>query len=178
MKKMSLTLAKEIKKHLQVFQENIPDLNNGGCGVFACYFAEKMIAVGYDAHIIELHSNTIWDLLMGGINIDSNFLERNNKNIHSAAVAHAMPDSMGVRMDRHFCVKIDDFYFDSENVCQSTSDTVICWGNQMDIIGEVPLKDFEYVSIENRGGLWNDEYNPSQNDSVKELIESSLAFLC
>lgn len=73
-----------------------------------------------------------------------------------------------------------DYYFDSVRVaCKAVNNTVEMYdGDTYDIVGEVPLPDIEYISIENRGnGIWNTEYDTSDNGKVKAFVNKSLSFL-
>lgn len=171
---MTETLAKKINSRISKINEALPDLNHGGCSVFACYFAEKMIAAGFDAKVIELS----WDCWAHS----STTLERfkaNNINMHTAKEKHISPDDLNVKGDSHYCVKIGTYYFDSEVFCQKVGNTVNMYdGDTYNIVGEVALPDIEYISIENRGdGIWNRMYDSDDNSKVKSFIDKSLSFL-
>lgn len=91
-KKMTKALAQKINERISKINEAFPDLNHGGCSVFACYFAEKMIAAGFDAKVIELS----FDCWYHESTTQATF-KANNKIMHNAKKQHANPDELGVR---------------------------------------------------------------------------------
>jgi hypothetical protein len=184
MKKMNEKTAIAIMVQLQKLKYNIRHLNEGGCGVFACYFANTLLAAGYDAKIIQIHRDTptdIFSLLLGGKCEDHGNLhpQENNKNMHIAATKNLNPDICDVKVDTHYCIKVDDFYFESDGFSENHhhGKSITLGGYHYQKISEISIPDFEYISITNRGDLWCELYNPNQNDLVKNIIESSLEFL-
>lgn len=89
----------------------------------------------------------------------------------------ATPSNEQICMGDHICVECDGFYFDSRDYCTTQSSVVSLGKEPLDIIGEIPVNDLRYVAIENRGDLWNDDYNADNNDLLKNQITDSLSFL-
>jgi hypothetical protein len=173
-KRMTAILAESINKKIRPINKLFPDINHGGCGVFACRFAEKMISLGFDAKIIELHLYNGWSSPM----LKDRFTE-NNRNMHIAAAKHKSPDECNVSADSHYCVKIGAYYFDSCVFRKKSGDKLKMYSNfTYSIVGEVCLPDLEYVSIESRGeGIWNDMYDSSDNEGIKSFIDEQLSLL-
>lgn len=171
---MTAILAKKVNNALSDINELFPDINHGGCGVFACYFAEKMISFGFDAKIIELSSH---DWFSESTSKDE-FLE-NNKNMHKAKEKHKSPNELGVHADSHYCIEIDYYYFDSCVYRKKSGDKLQMYdGCTYSVVGEVSLPDMEYISIEDRGhDIWNDMYDESDNEGIKKFIDKALSFL-
>jgi hypothetical protein len=170
---MTITLAKNISKKLSAINELFPDINHGGCGVFACFFAEKMISIGFDAKIIELSWLDWCHMTM----TKEDFAE-NNKHMHVAAEKHISPTECDVRADSHYCVKVGAYYFDSTVFRKKNGDKLKMNEGNYVIVGPVSLTDMEYISIKDRGeGIWNDMYDSSDNQKIKKFIDKELSLL-
>lgn len=169
-KKMTKTLAKKIFDQYNKVNVAVPDLNNGGCGVFACLFAEKMKLFGFEAKVIELAGDGIF---CNGYEILHERFESNNKKMHEAASKKINPDTLHVQSADHFCTQVDDFYFDSMGFYESENGRVIMGGHyEFTIVGEVDLKDMEYISLKNRGHMWNSDYSANENKKIEKIINS------
>lgn len=172
-KKMTALMSKKINSKIKPINEQLIGINCGGCGVFACYLAERLRVAGYDPKVIELR-----DINRELRSVDE--LKANNKNMHTAAIRHMSPNDCNVTADSHYCVNVNGYYFDSCVVTKATNNnTVIMYDDdEYNIIGEVPLKDMEYFSIENRGtGLWNNMYDTELTPKIKAFIDKELSFL-
>ncbi len=182
---MTKSIAQEIMNNVKDINNLIPHINAGGCGVFACLFAEKMNELGYDAKVIELtmlHPD-LFSLMFGhNPNYFKEHHQANITNIHKAEVRNLRPDTLDISMSDHYCVKIDTFFFDSTMFYETSEDTVLLdkdeiSSEEFSCLGEIPLPEMEYVSLKNRGNLWNDDYNPSNNEKMKQFIDNALNFL-
>lgn len=172
-KKMTALMSKKINSKIKPINEQLIGINWGGCGVFACYLAERLRVAGYDAKVIELRDADCEPRSAEDLKI-------NNENMHTAAVKHASPNDCNVHADSHYCVNVGDYYFDSYVVTKaSANDTVVMYdGDEYNIVGEVPLNNMEYFSIENRGiGLWNRMYDTALTPKIKTFIDKELSFL-
>lgn len=169
---MTAAMANKIERNLSI--ENIdviPYLNNGGCGVFACFFAEKMIRLGYQANILKLAEPEDFDFYKTRLSED-------NSAIHDAFVNHSKPGS-NIAVGEHICVEIDGFYFDSTMCSRKdcNNEIELLNGMQYEILYKYPLSEIKYISIESRGKAWNPMYDPRHNSQIEKIINSALSFL-
>lgn len=172
-KKMTALMSKKINSKIKPINEQLIGINWGGCGVFACYLAERLRVAGYNAKVIELRD------------VDRQLrsakeLKINNKNMHTAAIKHISPNDCNVTADSHYCVNVDDYYFDSYVVTKASADNTVTMydADEYNIIGEVPLKNMEYFSIKDRGtGLWNRMYDMALTPKIKTFVDKELSFL-
>lgn len=176
MKKMNSDTAQKIVSSISSLN-NIPNLNAGGCGVVAYYLAQQLIKAGYDAHIMELRyfESDLMEMIFGPEQ-HVNF-EENTKNIHTAAVKHIKPKDLSIKGDDHYCVKCDNFYFDSRSFCETTNPKALDLKHAAHVVGEIPLADFEYVAIENRDGMWNTDYDTKHNGEIQSIITTAFSNL-
>lgn len=176
MKKMNTDTAQKIVSSISSLN-SIPDLNAGGCGVVAYYLAEQLIKAGYKAHIMELRyfDSDLMEMIFGPEPRPT--FEDNTRNIHTAAVKHAKPKDLSIMGNDHYCVRCDNFYFDSRSFCETTNPKALDLKHAAYVVGEIPLADFEYVTIENRTGMWNTDYNTKHNGEIKSIIATAFSIL-
>lgn len=172
---MTAEIAAEIIAAMLPINLEIPCLNRGGCGVYAAIFAEEMQSLGYSPKVIELNIDS-WFADYSTCNYKSMFSE-NIKNIERVMNANSAPNSTDIHIATHLCVQIDEFYFDSNSFGIKTGDNVTLGNYTFDVIGEIPIKDIDYISIQKRGSVWNEDYNPKYNAAIKEYIKDALSFL-
>lgn len=170
---MTSQLAETIHKNLIGINRKVPNLNRGGCGVFAVYFAEIMQSYGFNAKIIQICEHEAGFFSYDTDYYKDHFKEKNSI-VHNAVVNHKPIDGEEVAIGAHYCVQIDDFYFDSNKV-SILKNNEIALAYKYDIVGEVSVKDMEYVSIDSRGNIWNEMYNPKYNAVVKAFITHALS---
>jgi hypothetical protein len=180
--KMTKELATEIVKRISSINSNIPNLNCGGCGSFAVFFAEEMNKYGFDAKIIQLADSDIDSIFMHSAfgcpdaNYYRTHFDEKNKIIHDAAINHTELAAQ-IMIGDHYCVNIGDFYFDSTG-WSLRKENYIRLGCLYEVIGEVPLTDLEYVTIEKHSlKVWNNKFHSTDNDKIKTILSETLKFL-
>lgn len=182
MQKITKEIAEKIEANLKELNEKIPTLNAGGCGVFASCFAEEMIKLGYQAKVFEiaLAHPDIEMILFGAPDLDyykQHFAE-NKANVHMVAKNHEIPNNKNIpAVGDHFCVEIDGYYFDSTSCSKLKDEIITLHDDNYKIVGEMPLNDIEYVSIEKRGNIWNTRYEAKYNSLVNKQVQKAIDFL-
>lgn len=161
--KMSYQIAEKITKDLPgLIQSKVLDLNYGGCGVFAVLFCDHLIRLGFDAKIYALDS-PVWSV---GIDHESNV------DICAYVVSNGLnPVNEGVRINWHYAVRIDEFFFDSEGFGVIDSKNIFeINASEYIVLGEIPLEYLRYLSFFQGYAGWNSVYDRKQNSIVEDII--------
>lgn len=174
---MTFELGKKIVNAYGSVNDEIEELNAGGCGVFATLLCQRLQALGFDAKIYALI-----DLLDDDERIDF-YLKKHQSNLsalHKAMINGERPSAEEVYFNDHYCVAVDEFYFDSTGICKLSKDNEVLLDGGIEFMvihEEVSVEELHYGSFIEDNLVWNPDYDRSQNDRVREILERALSIL-
>ena len=175
---MTFELGKKIIKAYGSINDEIEYINAGGCGVFATALCKRLQALGFDAKIYALI-----DVLDDDDRINF-YLSKHQSNLsalHKAMINGECPSEEKVYYNDHYCVGVDEYYFDSTGVCKMNDENEVLLDGGVEFMvihEEVSMEELHYGSfIEETRMVWNSDYDRSQNDRVVEILERALSTL-
>lgn len=140
----------ELKKTIRVIHqkifENISNINNGGCGVFAYILFKVLKNLGMNPKL------PFYENRKPAINKDKFYIEVNNKNYKNCELLSPA----------HTMVQVDDLFIDGE---QMGTFEEVNWFNEID-----GYYSEEELKCALKYGGWSDYYDQSQDGELKRII--------
>ena len=148
-------LVQEINKQIRV---EIPNINSGGCGVFALLMSKKLVELGFKPSIGIMLSK--W----GENSVEDKKRVINNVKNNQKVQAYEKRETSFA----HCCVMVEGLTFDGKFLNDDFKDQ---WGSYP-IAGEYTIEEME-VAL--KVGSWNDTYSRRRsNPTLRKVIRKSV----
>ena len=134
--------------------ENIPDLNFGGCGFYAYFVSKKLIMLGFKPEILVL------DRYGARIIEKYRVLDQIKSNQKTSVPSNSLSAS-------HFVVKLENYIFDSNEIIDLENNPLKEgeWIFGCEYIGKYTVEDMAIALYRDKAG-WNNWYNRLQNNGL------------
>lgn len=131
----------------------IPEINAGGCGVYASIMYKQLVELGYKPNIVIFDRDSSLDYKKETLN---NVMNNNKVNSYDKRNTSFL----------HCCLEVGGFYFDGE---AWGADIQANWGGY-----NVGYYTIEELDTALKVGGWNTSYDRRKNRTIKATIKQSL----
>lgn len=142
----------------QQIRKEIPEINAGGCGVFALLMSKQLIKLGYNPSIGIMLS--MW----GDCSVEIKKTVLNNVMNNK----HVRPSDKKETSFAHCCIMVDGLTFDGKDLNDSFKER---WGNYP-IAGQYTIEEMELAL---KIGSWNSDYSRrKRNPTLRKIIRTTV----